>query len=99
MRFAGLKACISRLITREGFVIELGQKVKDRITGFEGVVTGRCAYISGCDQALVTPPVDKEGKHVEAHWFDVQRLQVLPDRVITLDNGLTLGADVPAPIR
>ena len=36
---------------------ELGQKVKDSITGFAGIVTGRAEYITGCHQILVQPPV------------------------------------------
>lgn len=81
-------------------MIELGSKVKDRITGFEGIVTGRCEYISGCNQALVAPPVDKEGKHRDSQWYDEQRLVVDTSAVlIVLDNGDTPGFDVQAPVR
>lgn len=56
--------------------IHMGKKVTDRITGFTGIVTGMVAYISGNDQAMVTPPVDKDGKLVDAQWFDLERLTV-----------------------
>ena len=54
---------------------ELGTKVRDVITGFEGVTTGYIEYITGCNQFLVTPAVDKEKKHVYAKWFDETRLK------------------------
>lgn len=80
--------------------IKLGVTAKDKITGFQGVVTGRCEYISGCDQALLIPKVDEKGSHRDGHWFDVQRLEVIPSEpTITLDNGATPGCDMPAPIR
>lgn len=78
---------------------KLGVKAKDRITGFEGIVTGECVYISGCDQVCLQPPVDKEGKIPEGKWFDVQRVEVMPDAAITLDNAKTPGFDTPAPVR
>ncbi len=53
----------------------MGCEAKDRITGFRGIVTGMAQYITGCDQALLKPKVDKEGKYVEGHWFDVGRLE------------------------
>jgi hypothetical protein len=58
-------------------VIALGVKVRDVITGFEGVTYGRCEYLTGCTQFCVLPPVDKDGKKREAEWFDEQRLEVL----------------------
>lgn len=80
--------------------ISLGQTVTDKITGFKGVVTARCEYISGCDQALVSPPVDDKGKIDDGRWFVVQRLEVdATAPVITLDNGDTPGCDLPAPVR
>lgn len=80
--------------------LKLGQTVSDTITGFKGVITGRCEYISGCHQVLVVPPVDKDGKHVEAQWFDEQRCIVAAGvKTITLDNGKTPGCDMQAPKR
>lgn len=78
----------------------LGYKVKDRITGFTGVVTGQVKYISGCNQALVVPAVDKDGKLVEGQWFDEQRLDVdVQAAQIILDNSTSHGFDKAAPKR
>lgn len=77
----------------------LGTRVRDRITGFSGVVTGFVQYISGCNQALVSPGVDKDGKLMETNWFDIQRLERTDDSLIVLENGLTPGCDAPAPKR
>lgn len=63
--------------------LQLGCTVKDKITGFEGVVTGIVDYLSGCNQALVVPKVDKDGKLRDAHWFDVQRLTVADAELMT----------------
>jgi hypothetical protein len=71
--------------------------VKDRITGFSGVVTGFVTYLSGCNQALVVPKVGKDGSFKEGQCFDEQRLEV--DKkcsVIKLNNGNTPWADIAA---
>lgn len=52
----------------------MGFKVKDTITGFEGVVTAHAAYITGCDQLLVTPEVKKDGKESSPSWMDEGRV-------------------------
>ena len=81
-------------------MVQLGDKVKDTITGFSGVVTGYVKYITGCNQALITPPVGKDGVYKDARWFDEQRLII--DRKakrIVLDNGASPGFDKAAPIR
>lgn len=56
--------------------IKLGQKVRDKLTGFTGIATARLQYINRCEQVLVSLPVDKEGKHVESVWIDAPRLEV-----------------------
>jgi hypothetical protein len=79
--------------------ITLGATYTDIITGFTGVATGRCEYISGCDQALLTPR-SENGKPADGAWFDVQRLEHASSvKVIKLDNSKTPGFDKPAPIR
>jgi hypothetical protein len=80
-------------------MIELGRTVKDRITGFTGVVTGHVVYISGCNQVLVAPPVDKDGKVPDSHWFDEQRVEYVGGERIVLDNTNTPGPDREAPKR
>jgi hypothetical protein len=80
-------------------MVKLGQRVRDSISGFEGVVTGRAEYISGCHQALVAPTVTAEGAFRNSEWFDEQRLQVLNAPAVVLDNGKTPGADRQAPRR
>lgn len=65
----------------------LGRKMRDRVTGFEGVVSSISFDLYGCVQAAVTPPVDKDGKLPDGRWFDVQRLS---------DNGATGVMPVPA---
>ncbi|HZL20544.1 MAG TPA: hypothetical protein VFG23_22625 [Polyangia bacterium] len=80
--------------------MQLGTTVRDQITGFLGVVTGRAEYITGCNQALVAPPVDAAGKSVASEWFDEQRLVLVPEYgTVTLDNGKTPGCDKAAPKR
>lgn len=54
----------------------IGKKVKDKITGFEGVVTGVAVYLAGCHQACIFPRVAADGKLPEAQWLDCVRLEV-----------------------
>ena len=79
--------------------IELGRKVKDKITGFSGIVTGLCQYISGCNQALVAPTVGKDGVAKDSSWFDEQRLEYVGTTTLKLDNGKSPGFDRAAPKR
>jgi hypothetical protein len=55
-------------------MINLGQEVKDRLTGFSGFVMGRTEYLNGCVSIGVMPKELKEGKPQDWIWFDEQRL-------------------------
>lgn len=58
--------------------IQLGSKVRDAITGFEGIATGRTDWLYGCTRITIEPDkLDKEGKPIEAQWFDEQRIEVV----------------------
>lgn len=57
-------------------MIKLGDKVKDSITGFEGIVIGVSTWITGCDQYCVAPKAPK-GDYKESVWFDEGRLKVV----------------------
>jgi hypothetical protein len=53
----------------------LGLKARDRVTGFAGVISSVTFDLYGCVQAIVTPPVGKDGKTCESNWFDIKRLE------------------------
>ena len=76
----------------------LGASYRDKITGFTGVATGHVSYLTGCNQVLVQPKLDAEGKVRDSMWFDEQRLEIdttMP--ITTLDNSQTPGFDKQAP--
>ena len=82
--------------------IENGQKVKDVITGFVGMVTGRCEYITGCNQVLVQPEVKEPGKGTEfqePRWFDEDRCEVFDIPKFVLPAKTAPGFDKPAPVK
>lgn len=56
-------------------MISNGDKVKDKVTGFEGTVTGVAEYLTGCRQVLIQPPV-KDGEFKDGRWMDDGRLEV-----------------------
>lgn len=65
-------------------MIELGQKVRDVVTGFEGVATSRVEYLNGCVQYAVAPVVNEKDpqKLPDSVYFDVQRLEVVDDGML-----------------
>jgi len=52
----------------------LGEKVKDKVTGFKGTITSRIEYLNGCRQYCVEPKVGKEGKMQKAQYVDEGQL-------------------------
>lgn len=61
-------------------MIKLGQRVRDRISGFSGVVTAYSQHLNGCDRVWISPPVDKDGKIVEGMWIDIYSLDVVDEQ-------------------
>ena len=55
---------------------ELGHRVRDRVTGFEGIITGIATYLTGCEQACIAGE-SHDGKAGESMWVDTPRLTVL----------------------
>ena len=81
------------------FKHKLGLLVKDKITGFEGILTSRTEYLTGCNRYAVQPRVLKEGNLIDACWFDEDQIEVtgqgiLPENVQSKEPGKT-GACTP----
>lgn len=77
--------------------IELGHTYRDRVTGFIGVAIGYVQYITGCNQALLSPPVGTDGSLRDSNWFDVQRLEQTDAPALVLDNGEHPGFEKAPP--
>ncbi len=55
--------------------IGLGDRVKDTVTGFTGIVIGVTTWLHGCIRIGVQPEkLGKDGKTQEAVWFDQSQL-------------------------
>ena len=78
---------------------ELGKKAKDKVTGFEGTMTGYAHYLYGCDQYLLVAKSEKR-KMADAQWFDDGRIEVIgkgitADKVKGTSNGPEFRSDSP----
>lgn len=75
--------------------LKFGQKARDVISGFEGIVTGHASYITGCDRWGLTPlGVNAEGHTLETEWFDERRIEVISEKAVQLVQEAPAG---PAP--
>jgi cellulase/cellobiase CelA1 len=60
-------------------MIALGSKVRDNITGFTGIATGRTVWLYGCERICIEPQELKDGKPIDAAWFDDQRVELVEE--------------------
>jgi hypothetical protein len=82
--------------------IKLGQKAKDKITGFEGIITGHSDYLTGCDQYLIQPICGSDNiiEYPRGTWFDEGRIEIIKDKMTKEDvKGKKNGCDYSAPIK
>lgn len=76
----------------------LGKKMRDTVTGFEGIATSKVYFLTGCTQFGLTPRITGENKRPETEYFDEQRLEVVDDArapVRTSPTGGDMGRETP----
>jgi len=78
---------------------ELGEVLKDRITGFKGVAMARTQYFTECDHYGLCPQKLENGKPSDWEWFDDTRLdRVTGSKKIVLgDRKKPSSGKFPAP--
>jgi hypothetical protein len=78
--------------------IRPGNKVRDTISGVEGIVLGRFEYMYGCVRCEVQPEgTDKDGKVHDGYVFDEQRLELVATPPITVSKDATPGKPPGGP--
>lgn len=60
----------------------LGFRARDRVTGFQGVISSISFDLYGCIQAIVTPGVGEKGEIQDSKWIDVCRLELLESKPV-----------------
>jgi hypothetical protein len=64
------------------FKHNLGDRVKDYVSGMVGVITSRGEHLFGCNRYWVEPQELKDGKPVEGKWFDEESIELVEAGVI-----------------
>lgn len=76
----------------------LGDRVRDRITGFEGIATTHASHLTGCDRFWLSPRVGQDGKPIDGMWVDIDMLEIVEACVIekiTYSRSAPGGIDLP----
>lgn len=63
-------------------MITLGNRAKDKITDFMGILTGKCEYLYGCTQWCIMPPVKLDGSLPDGKWFDEGRIEFIDTGIL-----------------
>ena len=63
--------------------VQLGDRVRDKLTGFEGIAYGRWTCLTGCVSYDVHPPA-KDGKIPPSEWIDESRLEVVDHNAVSV---------------
>ena len=74
--------------------VELGDKVRDKVTGFEGIAVAKTEWLNGCIRVTLQPPISKDGKIPESGTFDEPQLEVIEAGKVNTGSRETGG---PAP--
>ena len=55
-------------------VINLGDKARDSISWFEGIVIAITNWLNGCQRITIGPQALHDGKPIESHTFDAEQV-------------------------
>ena len=80
-------------------MVKLGSRVKDTVSGFTGIATGRAEYLYGCVRILIESESLHDGRPVEGEWFDEQRVEVVKEKraEVNKDNSASSGGPQSDP--
>jgi hypothetical protein len=77
--------------------VKLGDKARDQITGFQGIVIAITDWLNGCRRITIQPQELKDGKPIESHTFDVEQVTVVTEQAAPVLS--PSGGPCPDPVR
>jgi hypothetical protein len=60
----------------------LGDEVRNKVTGFTGIVTTYAKHLAGCDRLWVEPRVGEDGKARDGQWSDIDMVEIVSPGVV-----------------
>ncbi|MEA3225049.1 MAG: hypothetical protein U9Q07_03800 [Planctomycetota bacterium] len=63
-------------------MIKIGDRVRDKVSGFQGIATARHEYMNGCVRFTIDSEELKDGKPIDGHWFDEQQIEAIEDKAL-----------------
>ena len=66
-------------------MVALGDKVRDSVSGFEGIAVSSHNYLHGCTRINVQPPVGDDGKLPDTATFDEPQLVAIEVAAVKVD--------------
>jgi len=60
--------------------------LRDIVTGFTGTGIGYAVYATGCNQVALAPRIDKDGKRLDAEWFDIERIEMVEEETVSVSS-------------
>lgn len=76
--------------------VVLGDRYRDRVSGWEGTATARYEYLNGCVRIELSA-ADKDGKP-ESFVFDVQQIEPVDEPPVVVKAGRTGGPRDNRPV-
>jgi hypothetical protein len=66
---------------------DLGDEVKDVVTGFKGIIRCKSRYLTGCDRyGLQSQILKEDGTPAGWVWFDENELELVKSKKIKIGN-------------
>lgn len=85
---------------KHSFKHELGKTAKDKITGFTGLLTARCEFLTGCNRYCIQPVDLMNGRPIDGIYFDEAQIEILGDGITSNEvQGEEKGACSHDPIK
>ena len=63
----------------------IGQLMRCKVTGFEGIAVAKVEYLNGCVQYCLKPK-SKDGKMLDGEYIDIQQLEKIGEGLLDVEK-------------
>jgi len=81
--------------TKEKSMIKLGDLVRDKVSGYQGIVVGISDFLYGCKRIGIQAQNLHDGKPVESIWIDLPQAELIEgQKVKTVESDRITGGPI-----